>query len=97
MGQFNVIRLIEFAQAIRPQSIVVLVVVSFAKVLITVSPHADNAGETLSSLRFGARASLVENAASENVAENAGAQAQPRSRDSPEVQRGSLTLAREHR
>ncbi|CAE7234924.1 KLP1 [Symbiodinium natans] len=39
-------------------------------VLITVSPHADNAGETLSSLRFGARASLVENAASENVAEN---------------------------
>eukprot|EP00439_Symbiodinium_sp_Y106_P031986 s2135_g3.t2 len=39
-------------------------------VLITVSPHRDNAGESLSSLRFGARASLVENAATENVAEN---------------------------
>ena len=41
------------------------------QVLITVSPHKDNAGESLSSLRFGARASLVENAATENVAENA--------------------------
>ena len=40
------------------------------KVLIAVSPHVDNAGESLSSLRFGARASLVENSASENVAEN---------------------------
>ncbi|CAE7202411.1 unnamed protein product, partial [Symbiodinium pilosum] len=39
-------------------------------VLIAVSPHVDNAGESLSSMRFGARASLVENSASENVAEN---------------------------
>lgn len=40
-------------------------------VLISASPHIDNSGETLSALRFGARASLVQNAAHENIAEDA--------------------------
>ncbi|CAJ1398576.1 unnamed protein product [Effrenium voratum] len=40
-------------------------------VMITASSHSDNAGESLSALRFGARASLVENSARENIAENA--------------------------
>lgn len=40
-------------------------------VMIAASPHIDNVGESLSALRFGARASLVENAARENIAENA--------------------------
>lgn len=40
-------------------------------VMITASMHVDNAGESLSALRFGARASLVQNMARQNVAENA--------------------------
>ena len=40
-------------------------------VMIAASPHMDNASETLSALRFRARASLVENAARENIAEDA--------------------------
>eukprot|EP00933_Yihiella_yeosuensis_P052495 TRINITY_DN50589_c0_g1_i1.p1 TRINITY_DN50589_c0_g1~~TRINITY_DN50589_c0_g1_i1.p1 ORF type:complete len:683 (+),score=109.26 TRINITY_DN50589_c0_g1_i1:39-2087(+) len=40
-------------------------------IMIAASPHIDNAGESLSALRFGARASLVENSAHENVAEDA--------------------------
>jgi len=39
-------------------------------ILITASPHVDNAGESLSALRFGARASLVQNVARENIAES---------------------------
>ena len=42
-----------------------------SEVMITASSHSDNAGESLSALRFGARASLVENSARENIAENA--------------------------
>lgn len=38
--------------------------------MITASMHVDNAGESLSALRFGARASLVQNMARQNVAEN---------------------------
>ena len=41
------------------------------KVMITASMHPENAGESLSALRFGARASLVQNLARQNVAENA--------------------------
>jgi len=40
-------------------------------ILIAASPHRRNANETLGALRFGARASLVENEARENVAMNA--------------------------
>ncbi|CAK9064714.1 Kinesin heavy chain [Durusdinium trenchii] len=40
-------------------------------VMITASMHPENAGESLSALRFGARASLVQNLARQNVAENA--------------------------
>lgn len=40
-------------------------------VMITASMHTENAGESLSALRFGARASLVQNLARQNVAENA--------------------------
>jgi len=39
-------------------------------VMIAASPHLTNANETLSALRFGARASLVQNLARENVAED---------------------------
>jgi len=39
-------------------------------VMIAASPHITNANETLSALRFGARASLVQNLARENVAED---------------------------
>ena len=38
--------------------------------MITASMHTENAGESLSALRFGARASLVQNMARQNVAEN---------------------------
>eukprot|EP00971_Amphidinium_carterae_P278316 5524934-Amphidinium_carterae.1 len=38
--------------------------------MIAASPHLTNANETLSALRFGARASLVQNLARENVAED---------------------------
>ncbi|CAE8612055.1 unnamed protein product [Polarella glacialis] len=40
-------------------------------VMIAASPHIQNASESLSALRFGARASLVESAAKQNVAEDA--------------------------
>mmetsp|Transcript_99380 Transcript_99380/g.207022 ORF Transcript_99380/g.207022 Transcript_99380/m.207022 type:complete len:700 (+) Transcript_99380:104-2203(+) len=40
-------------------------------VLLSVSPHASNGSETLSVLRFGNRASLVQNVAKVNVAEDA--------------------------
>eukprot|EP00403_Amphidinium_massartii_P016404 CAMPEP_0178419114 /NCGR_PEP_ID=MMETSP0689_2-20121128/25441_1 /TAXON_ID=160604 /ORGANISM="Amphidinium massartii, Strain CS-259" /LENGTH=730 /DNA_ID=CAMNT_0020040537 /DNA_START=21 /DNA_END=2211 /DNA_ORIENTATION=- len=39
-------------------------------VMIAASPHISNANETLSALRFGARASLVQNLTRENVAED---------------------------
>lgn len=39
-------------------------------IMIAASPHQDNANESMSALRFGQRASLVENVARENVAEN---------------------------
>jgi len=39
-------------------------------ILVAASPHVWNANESLSALRFGARASLVENLASVNVAED---------------------------
>ena len=38
--------------------------------MITASMHTENAGESLRALRFGARASLVQNMARQNVAEN---------------------------
>jgi hypothetical protein len=39
-------------------------------IMVAASPHLDNAQESLTALRFGARASLVQNLARENVAEN---------------------------
>jgi len=40
-------------------------------IMVAASPHETNSGESLSALRFGARASLVENLARMNVAEDA--------------------------